>query len=284
MKKVILWLLAFLITILAAVYQRKTGPTYPLKGKVSLNKTEISYKLLRSHESTKDYEIRIIIPDQDITGYMAYKRHKTSDPWTTLPFSRENDTLVTHLPHQPPAGKLEYKVILSHQDKEVSLSGENPVVIRFKGAVPLSVLIPHVLIMFLAMFFSTRTGLEALGKNSNPRKLALWTTGLLMVGGMILGPLVQKFAFGELWAGFPFGYDLTDNKTLIAMIGWIIALIAGRKGKPARGWVLAASILLLIIFLIPHSVLGSEIDYSEIDAVQAHLLLQKDICFLRILT
>ena len=284
MKKVILWLLAFLITILAAVYQRMTGPTYPLRGKVSLNKTEISYKLLRSHESTKDYEIRIIIPDQDITGYMAYKRHKTSDPWTTLPFSRENDTLVTHLPHQPPAGKLEYKVILSHQDKEVSLSGENPVVIRFKGAVPLSVLIPHVLIMFLAMFFSTRTGLEALGKNSNPRKLALWTTGLLMVGGMILGPLVQKFAFGELWTGFPFGYDLTDNKTLIAMIGWIIAIIAGRKGKPARGWVLAASILLLIIFLIPHSVLGSEIDYSEIDAAQAHLLLQKDICFLRILT
>ena len=284
MKKVILWLLAFLITILAAVYQRMTGPTYPLRGKVSLNRTEISYKLLRSHESTKDYEIRIKIPDQDIKGYMAYKRHKTSDPWTNLPFSREKDTLVTHLPHQPPAGKLEYKVILNHQDKEVSLSGENPVVIRFKGAVPISVLIPHVLIMFLAMFFSTRTGLEALRKNSNPRKLVLWTTGLLLVGGMILGPLVQKFAFGELWTGFPFGYDLTDNKTLIAMIGWIIAIIAGRKGKPARGWVLAASILLLIIFLIPHSVLGSEIDYSEIDAVQAHLLLQKDICFLRILT
>ena len=42
-----------------------------------------------------------------------------------------------------------------------------------------------------------------------------------------------------------------------------LALIAGRKGKPARGWVLAAAILLLIVFLIPHSLLGSELDYSE---------------------
>ena len=39
---------------------------------------------------------------------------------------------------------------------------------------------------------------------------------LLAVGGFILGPLVQNYAFGELWTGVPFGWDLTDNKTLIA--------------------------------------------------------------------
>jgi hypothetical protein len=82
---------------------------------------------------------------------------------------------------------------------------------------------------------------------------------------MILGPLVQKYAFGALWTGFPFGYDLTDNKTLIAFLGWIAAWIAGRKGKPARGWVLGASILLLVVYLIPHSLFGSELDYSKIN-------------------
>jgi hypothetical protein len=123
--------------------------------------------------------------------------------------------------------------------------------------------------MFSAMLFSARAGLEALRSKSNPRKLALWTTGLLFVGGFILGPLVQKFAFGALWTGFPFGYDLTDNKTLIAFIGWLIAIFAGRKGKPARGWVLAAAILLLIVFLIPHSLLGSELEYSEMESAQA---------------
>jgi hypothetical protein len=59
------------------------------------------------------------------------------------------------------------------------------------------------------------------------------------------------------------GFDLTDNKTLISMAGWVIALVAGRRGKPARGWTLAASILMLVIFLVPHSLFGSELKYPE---------------------
>ncbi len=56
-----------------------------------------------------------------------------------------------------------------------------------------------------------------------------WTLFLFIAGGMILGPLVQYFAFGELWTGIPFGWDLTDNKTLIALIFWILAVVMNRK-------------------------------------------------------
>jgi hypothetical protein len=263
MKKARFWIIAILITISTAFYQRLTGPAYPLRGKVSLGDTEIKYRLERTHETKKDYELEIQAQADDITGYVIYKRHKTDDPWNEVPMVRKEGSLQAKLPHQPPAGKLEYKVMLSYQGEETSLSGELPVIIRFKGAVPGPVLVPHVILMFLAMLVSTRAGIEALDRKRNPRKYALWAAGLLFVGGMILGPLVQKFAFGELWTGFPFGYDLTDNKTLIAMLGWIVALIAGRKGQPARGWVLGASILLLVIFLIPHSLLGSELDYTR---------------------
>jgi hypothetical protein len=269
MKKVALWILAFLITASTAVYQRMTGPTYAIGGKTAIGNTQIQFELLRTHETGKDCPVQIEVQNPEISGTVLYKRHKTSDPWSNIPMERQENFLVGYLPHQPPAGKLQYKVVLSHLGKETSLTGEKPVIIRFKGAVPNWILYPHVIVMFLAMLFSARAGIEALRPKSNPRKLALWTTGLLFVGGFILGPLMQKFAFGALWTGFPFGYDLTDNKTLIAFIGWVIALIAGRKGKPARGWVLAAAILLLIVFLIPHSVLGSELDYSEMDTPQA---------------
>jgi hypothetical protein len=269
MRKAALWILAFLITASTAVYQRLTGPTYPISGKTPIANTEIRYELLRTHETGKNCPVQIEVQNLEILGTVLYKRHKTPDPWSRIPMKREENSLVGYLPHQPPAGKLQYKVLLSHQDMETSLTGEKPVIIRFKGAVPLWLLIPHVVVMFMAMLFSARAGIEALRPKSNPRKLALWTTGLLFVGGFILGPLVQKFAFGALWTGFPFGYDLTDNKTLIAFIGWVIALIAGRKGNPARGWVLAAAILLLIVFLIPHSLLGSELDYSEASKPQS---------------
>jgi hypothetical protein len=89
------------------------------------------------------------------------------------------------------------------------------------------------------------------------------TVALLFAGGFVLGPLVQKFAFGVAWAGFPAGSDLTDNKTLIAFLFWIVALVAGRKGRPARPFVIAASLVTLLIFLIPHSLRGSELDYSR---------------------
>ncbi len=266
MKKVLLWIIAFLITFSAAFYQRMTGPTHPLRGKTTLNGTEIAYKLERDPETTSDHEVQITVPNTEITGTLLYKRYKTDDPWTKIPMKRDEDDLAGSLPKQPSAGKLEYKILLASQGSEISLTGEKSVIIRFKDPVPNLLLLPHIIIMFLAMLFSTRAGIEALNPKGNPRKLALWTTGLLFVGGFILGPLVQKFAFGYLWTGFPFGTDLTDNKTLIAMIGWIAALIAGRRGKPARWWVLGASILLMAIYLIPHSLLGSELDYSQLDA------------------
>ena len=263
MRKFLLWLLAFLITLASAVYQRLTGPTYPLRGKAIVAGEEIRFRLPRSYEITSDCPVMVKVSSQEIAGRLEYKRYRTPDVWTQVNMAIEDDRLVGYLPRQPMAGKLAYRVFLSANGKEVSLTGDEPVIIRFKGVVPAPVLIAHVIFMFLAMLLSTRAGLAALDRKSHPRKLALWTAALLLVGGFILGPLVQKSAFGSWWTGFPFGLDLTDNKTLIAMVGWIAAVFAGRGGKPARGWVLTASGLMLIIFLIPHSLLGSELKYTD---------------------
>jgi hypothetical protein len=265
MRKTLLWILAVIITLAAAVYQRMTGPTYAYRGKVDIGGIEIKYKLPRSAEIVNDCEVSVEVPGPDIIGSVEYKRYRTEDPWKKVSMERKGGKLVASLPNQPMAGKLAYTVLLVKGEKEVSLTGADPIIIRFKGAVPMFVLLPHVIIMFLAMLFSTRAGLAALDRKSNPRKFAIWAFALLCIGGFILGPLVQHFGFGPYWTGFPLGFDLTDNKTLIAMIGWIVALIAGRRGKPARGWVLAAAILLLVVYSIPHSLLGSELDYSKLN-------------------
>ncbi len=265
MKKVLFWVLAFIITAGSAVYQRMTGPTYAINGRTQLGGSVISFTLETSHETIGDYEIKIEAPDSEVNGYIQFKRFKTDDPWTNIQMEREDSSLTASLPQQPSAGKLAYKVFLSYMGEEFSLTRDQEVVIRYKDVVPDTVLILHILLIFSAMLFSTRTGIEALRKEGNTRKLTLWTAGLMFAGGMILGPIVQKFAFGEWWTGFPFGFDLTDNKTLIAMIVWTIAVIAGRKGKQAKGWIIAASIVTLVIFLIPHSLLGSELDYSQIE-------------------
>jgi hypothetical protein len=120
------------------------------------------------------------------------------------------------------------------------------------------------------MLVAARTGLEAIRPTGQLRCHAWWTLGFLLVGGLIFGPIVQHFAFGEAWTGVPLGWDLTDNKTLIAFVVWVIALILLGVRRPIRArerWaVFIAAVVMLGIFMIPHSLYGSELDYSKLES------------------
>jgi hypothetical protein len=172
--------------------------------------------------------------------------------------------LTAELPLQPPAGKLQYRVYLQDAQSTIALPPNEPVVIRFKGVVPLIVLIFHIIVIFSAMLFSTRTGIEVFSPQPNYPGLMYWTVALLFAGGLILGPVVQKYAFDAFWTGWPFGHDLTDNKTAVALLSWFAAAVAFKKSKNPKRWILGAAIVTLVVFLIPHSVLGSELDYSKL--------------------
>ncbi len=250
-----------MFTLAIAYYQRVTGPTYPVSGKIIINERLLEFKLLTSNESHIPAEIVVKGNTQGFSGRIDYRRYKSNDEWKSAFFKSTDGSITASMPPQPPAGKLEYIVILNDGIKEYLLT-ENPVVIRFKGAVPLYILIPHVICMFGAMLLSTRTGLEALTKGTGTLKMSMITLVLLGIGGLILGPVVQKFAFGEYWTGWPFGQDLTDNKTLVAFVGWLAAFLRLRKDSSNRGWAIVASIVLLAIFLIPHSMFGSELDHT----------------------
>ena len=261
----LLWIIALIITIASGYYQNLTGPTYPKSGTITFDGKTIEYSFLRSHGGNDDCSVSIKTDDKEIKGYLMWKRFKTDDEWTKIEMKYFNGIHIAVLPNQPPAGKLVYQILLEKGNTKLIVPEDEPVVIRFRGSVPATLLIPHIIAMFLAMLLSTRTGLEIFRKEPAYKKLTIWTLGLMIVGGLILGPLVQKYAFGELWTGFPNGTDLTDNKTLIATLGWIAALVAVYKYKKPKYWILGAAILTLVIFLIPHSLLGSELDYNKMN-------------------
>jgi len=270
-NEVILWALAGVLTLSLAIYQRMTGPTYALKGKRMIstqNETQqIRFKFERSHSGNDDHLVQLKIPDPSWTGVLEWKRFKTKDEWTQIAMTAEQGELRALLPGQPPAGKLQYRVKIGKQPgiSNAVLPDDNGLVIRFKGKVPPVILVPHVIAMFAAMLLSIRTGIQVFVKPGDFKRFAYWTAGLFTFGGMILGPLVQLYAFGALWTGWPYGTDLTDNKTLIAWIGWLVALAMIRWGrKPAR-WVLGAVCLMWGIYMIPHSMYGSELDYNKLD-------------------
>jgi len=254
-RTTIFWILAFLITIVSALFQRVTGPTYPLSGTVDFEGKKIAYKLERSHNSDKNYMVKICTKDPFTHGVLYFRKFGNVENFTAVDMIvGGKDTIIAEMPAQQRLQKLEYFIMIFKGDLTTTIPLNNKVVIRFKDSVPLWVLIPHIFAMFFAMMLSTRTGLEYFSKEPKLEKLSLWTIIILFIGGFPLGFLMNGLAFGEVWGGFPFGSDVTDNKTQIAFIFWLFAFYMIKKNKQPKLWALLAAILLIIAYSIPHSI------------------------------
>lgn len=270
MKTFLFWLLAIVITAGAALYQRTTGPSYPKKTTVVINNTPVVFSLKRSQTNTHPCNIELSV-HENINGAIFYKRYPSSDSWNMVVMQNSDGTLAGELPSQPAAGKLQYYIVLTDANgNEIPVQKEEPVVIRFKGNVPAIIMIPHILIMFFAMLLSNLAGIFGAIGNPKQKRYGLLTLIFLLAGGMILGPLVQLYAFGELWTGIPFGWDLTDNKTLVAVAFWILAVLMNRK-KERPLYTVIAAIILLLIYSIPHSLFGSELNYASGEVTQGFI-------------
>ena len=268
-KSVTLWIAAFVFMAAIAIYQRMTGPTYPIGGEVKVSGKTIDYSFPRSHAGSGEQLIKVEAPE-NFEGKMKLRRYKSYDKWQTVDMKRVGDVLTADIPEQPPAGKVMYQVFIGPDESSMERLTKEPVIIRFKGAVPDFILIPHIIFMFTAMVFSTRTILEVIFKGKNVYMMSLITTICFGIGGLFLGPVVQNYAFGAFWTGWPFGEDLTDNKTLFAFLGWLWATLRIKTKPEAKGWAIFAGLLLLAVYLIPHSVLGSEINYKELEKQQVN--------------
>ena len=263
-----LWFAAFAVTVLLAVFQRMTGPSHPMRGTESLpNGESVSYRLPRSNEGRTELRIAISAPVGVTKATLEWRRFPTDDPFQSQAMVANTDgDFETRIPPQPAAGKVEYRILLEDADGVISVPGSETVVARYRASVPAHVLIPHILAMFISMLTSSRALFEVLRPGApHARGLVLLSMALLVVGGLMLGPLVQRFAFGAYWTGWPFGHDLTDNKTLIAFLAWLPATVLAWRGAKTRLAVTVGWIVMMGIFLIPHSARGSQLDWSEVE-------------------
>ena len=255
--------------VAAAAWQRMTGPTHPRRGHAVVAGQDVSWRLLRSSVSGEPFMVVMPAPD-GVTGSVRYRRYPLAEPFREVALSRQGGTLVGLLPTQPPAGKLEYYVTLAPPGGVVRVPEGEPVVMRFKGDVPALVLIPHVVTMFVSMMIGTRAALAAILGRPEARRYAWVAVVGIALGGLVLGPIVQKYAFGAFWTGWPFGGDLTDNKTLGMWLAWVAAIAVWRRRKDpsdrvARWTTIAAALVMIAVYLVPHSLRGSQLDYGKVE-------------------
>lgn len=272
-RRIALWLVALVLMLAAAAWQRYSGPTYPARPSFTFAGESHRAKLVRSGTTGEPAVVTIPAPASAAGATLRWRRWPTEDPFADVEMTRADGEFRGELPSQPPAGKVEYDVVIRGEDgTSVNVpEGEEKILLRYKGHVPLWILLPHVLLMFLAVLFGLRTGLAAAFAPAEVRRLSLLTLGGMTLGGLVLGPITQKYAFGEYWTGFPFGYDLTDNKVLVLWLVWLLAVavlwLGRRRAVAGRVAVGLAAVVMFGVYLIPHSLRGSELDYGKLEQV-----------------
>ena len=121
----------------------------------------------------------------------------------------------------------------------------------------------HVLLMLFAIVLYIHVLYDALYiLNGGHRERRIILTTLyaqicFFITGFPLGWIIEKQVLGNYWEGIPFGWDITDSKTLFIFVFWMIPLILywlkkiGEKGF-AR-WALGGVLFTMTMFLLPHS-------------------------------
>ena len=249
---------------------RRTGPTWPVDVDESLAGSAITGELIRTQPGDADARIAVTVTSSETQGEVIWRRYPTGEEWSRLEMVPEDSEgiseLAAYLPNQPAAAKLEYSVRLWQGQEEVTLPHEGTAVIRYRGEVPAWVLIPHIITMFLTLWIVFRAALGAIFGELGVRRFIPSILGFLIFGGFFLGPVVQKYAFNDWWTGWPYGTDWTDNKTLAALIAWLIAWWICKKWPQfQRAAVLFATVVMIIVYLIPHSMGGSELDWETME-------------------
>ena len=195
--------------------------------------------------------------------------------------AEEENVFEASIPLHPKGMKAWYylEAVDQCQDGQVKVtlpepnSGQiKPIRHKFEGEVPAYIIVPHILSIFAAIFFATLTLFSAIdlkrGKGSLKRsvRLCLATLILLFVGFIPFGWAMNYFAFGVLWEAFPFGRDVTDNKSQIMFLFWLVTLITvkgtlwgkgeGKNLITHRGYstlVIVSFVATMIILAVPHS-------------------------------
>jgi hypothetical protein len=229
----------------------------------------VSYRFARSGIAGEPLRVTIAAP-AELTGTLRWRPYPDVETFGGITMLRDGEELFGLLPAQPPAGRLEYSVVLAGPGGLTRIPEEGPVVMQYRGPVPTALSIPHVVLIALSMLVGVRAGLGALWARPETFVLSRVTLVGITLGGMILGPIVQKLAYATFWRGWPVGGELTDIKVLVLWLAWVAAVVVvaaspNKTDRFARTTVVAAAAVLIILALVPHRLRGGQTGTSKSD-------------------
>lgn len=192
-----------------------------------------------------------------------------------LPFDTADAVYYAEIPAGEKGGRT-YYYFQVRQNRQVLaewLPDGGPFVLKFFGEVPSTILVTHIILMFATVFCVVMAAIRAVpltrgeGRVHDMARCMFMAAVFAFFGGYPFGWAMNWYAFGVVWEGVPFGTDATDNKTQLLFL-YLVFVTLSSMGSLTRGRLghdlfskrtlgrlgIGALILMLLIYLIPHSI------------------------------
>ncbi len=181
--------------------------------------------------------------------------------------SGKDSVFHAKLPFLGPGKKILYHFLLeTPKGERLRLPEKGEFEVTCKGGVSRLLLLAHIGAMFLGLVFLLLVAYRCLvflakgSSLSSASRTVKWATFFIFLGGLPLGMLVERKVFGTWWEGWPFGRDVTDTKTGLILLWWLLlSFFAPGEGKTsekkARTWawaVLVCLVLTVALYVVPH--------------------------------
>jgi hypothetical protein len=275
-------LIAFIFTLVLLGFARRVTMVRSVHKTVEKSGVIIDHNTVPKKESQGDAQILVkVMGANDVKLFYKIEKGEFQSVDMT-PKEGESDVFVASIPHHKKGTKAWYYIEAQKQidDKKLTVSlpdrkstNFDPILLKFEGAVPPFIIFSHVFSNFAAIFFSVLAVWKAIdlekGKSTLKKSVvfSLLTFVFLFLGFFVIGCALNYFAFGSLWEAFPFGSDVTDSKSQIVLLLWLVTLLLVKGtilGKnPSKNlvsektystMVIISFVVTVVMYLIPHSI------------------------------
>jgi hypothetical protein len=271
-------LAGILITLLIFIVARRISRNRPFEMEADFGGAHMTHSTVYEQVGPGQPEITLKVdPPVEIGVDVIYRVPGTDEPDTIAMSEVSSGTWSARLPNREKGERIEYGFLFISTEESgtgiaTASSQTGYFLVKYKGEISVTVLILHILCMFAAFFFIIEASIGAfailfMGEDKEfTVAQTRWVLLFTFLGGWPLGFVLNWQRFGPVWEGFPFGYDITDNKTQLIAIFWVIvaamvwkSFANRRTGRDLAGpgvfaiAVIIASVLSMILYLVPHS-------------------------------
>ena len=247
-RSVILWISAAMITFLVGFIQNRTSTTYPTSGTIGIEGQKVSYYFTKIVRDMHDYVLLLRSDIKNLNGTIKWRNTNENQVWQIDTLRYSNGDLYVTVPKQNALTEVEYRLTLSYKGKEYFLPNNNLQKILFLGPVPSSILIHYYLTLFVGILLAVRAGLEFFNNKPRLRLYSIFTLISFFSCAMIFAPVKKAYEMGAIGKTVPPIDQLFEIWLIALLIIWILNLILVSYSRNPKNWVLAGSILTLLIF------------------------------------